>query len=125
MEDGLLTKMGDVQPFCSMWVESGASRRRRVRHGLKVELLAAARLDMGWKWTTIAGPFFGMACLEGAVVAHHEWARVSGAVRVRGMGFPPCLGERERGGRRAEHRTVYAQWRRCPGVWQKQAWGTP
>ena len=29
MEDGLLTHMGAVQPLGSMWVESGAWRRRR------------------------------------------------------------------------------------------------
>ena len=47
VEDGLLTHMGAVQPLGSMWVESGAWRRRRVRHGLKVDLLAAAGFDMG------------------------------------------------------------------------------
>ena len=46
VEDGLLTQMGAVQPLGSLWVDGGAWRRRRVRHGLKVELLAAAGFDM-------------------------------------------------------------------------------
>ena len=73
----------------------------------------------------IAGAFFGMGCVESAVNAHLEWAIDTGALRLSGMVFPPCLGEQERGGRRAEHRTVCSYCRRCFGVWQKPAWGTP
>ena len=73
----------------------------------------------------IAGAFFGMGCVESAVNAHLEWAIDTGALRLSGMVFPPCLGEQERGGRRAEHRTVCAHCRSCFGVWQKPAWGTP
>jgi hypothetical protein len=47
VEDGVPRKMRAVQPLCSAWVESGASRRRGVRHGLKVELLAAERGEAG------------------------------------------------------------------------------
>ena len=47
LEDGVVRKMRAVQPLGSAWVESGASRCRGVRYGLKVELLAAAGFDMG------------------------------------------------------------------------------
>ena len=47
MEDGVGRKRRAVQPLGSAWVESGASRCRGVRYGLKVELLAAAGFDMG------------------------------------------------------------------------------
>ena len=42
----------------------------------------------------IAGAFFGMGCVESAVNAHLEWAIDTGALRLSGMVFPPCLGEK-------------------------------